>query len=144
MNRGALPINRQFPVLVLVLRRRRAASLFLVVRRDRLPVVGALLLRLQPLGRPVEVVRVKEAEEAAVHLLYLRDASRSALRRIARHYQDGSVLTVADDFDFAALGGDVGIELVGDRISFSINRRKVARGDFVISSKLMRLASEVK
>ena len=49
-----------------------------------------------------------------------------------------------DRFEFAELGGDVGPELVGGRVSFSINRRKSVRGDFVISSKLMRLASEVK
>lgn len=95
-------------------------------------------------GRPIEVVPLRDAADASVHLLFVPEAGRAALRRIARRYQDGLVLTVADEFDFPELGGDVGIELVGGRISFSINRRKVTRGEFNISSKLMRLASEVK
>ena len=95
-------------------------------------------------GRGVEVLALAEPSGASVHLLFLTDRGRSSLRKIARNYQGGSVLTVADHFDFPELGGDVGIEMVSGRVSFSINRRKVTRGDFAISSKLMRLASEVK
>ncbi len=95
-------------------------------------------------GRVLEVVPLDGSGEAAVHLLFVPGSGRSALRRLAHRYRDGNVLTVADEFDFPELGGDVGIELVQERISFSINRRKTTRGDFNISSKLMRLASEVK
>ena len=95
-------------------------------------------------GRHIEIVSLSESDGADVHLLFVPEAGRGALRRLARAYQDGTVLTVAEEFDFPELGGDVGIELVRDRISFSINRRKATRGDFQISSKLMRLASEVK
>jgi hypothetical protein len=95
-------------------------------------------------GRDLEIVPLESPEEAGVHLLVVARSGRSSLRRLARLYQDGNVFTVADEFDFPELGGDVGIELVRDRISFSINRRKLTRGDFNISSKLMRLASEVK
>jgi len=96
-------------------------------------------------GRPVEVRSLSEgANTEGVHLLYLGGRDVSSLREVARSHHGDAVLTVADRFEFPELGGDVGLELVGGRVSFSISRRKSIRGDFVISSKLMRLASEVK
>jgi hypothetical protein len=94
-------------------------------------------------GHTVEVVNLEGPDDAAVHVLFLPTLGRSETRRVARDYQTSAVLTVADRFDFPELGGDVGIEMVGGRVSFSINRRKAERGDFKISSKLLRLASEV-
>jgi hypothetical protein len=99
----------------------------------------------QAQGRAVQVRQLAAAgESAGVHLLYLPKSDPGDLRQIARDHHGVPVLTVADRFDFPELGGDVGLELVGGRVSFSINRRKTVRGDLVISSKLMRLASEVK
>jgi YfiR/HmsC-like len=98
----------------------------------------------QAQGRAVEVKTLAEGTSAGIHLLFLGRGGPSDLREFARQYHGAPVLTVADRFEFAQLGGDLGIELVGGRVSFSINRRKAIRGDFVISSKLMRLASEVK
>jgi hypothetical protein len=98
----------------------------------------------QAQGRPVEVKTLAEATSAGIHLLFVGRSGPSDLREFARQYHGDPVLTVADRFDFPQLGGDLGLELVGGRVSFSINRRKAVRGDFVISSKLLRLASEVK
>ena len=98
----------------------------------------------QAQGHAVEVKTLAEATSAGIHLLFVGKGGPSDLREFARQYHGDPVLTVADRFDFPQLGGDVGLELVGDRVSFSINRRKAIRGDFVISSKLLRLASEVK
>jgi hypothetical protein len=95
-------------------------------------------------GRAVEVRSVADAAAPGVHLLFVRGGDPSGLRELARQHYGASVLTVADRFDFPSLGGDVGIELVSGRVSFSINRRKSVRGNLVISSKLLRLASEVK
>jgi YfiR/HmsC-like len=96
-------------------------------------------------GRSVEVRTVADPDAPGdVHLLFVHSGSQRDLREIARENHGATVLTVADRFDFAELGGDVGLELVGDRIRFSINRRKTIRSDFVISSKLLRLASDVK
>jgi uncharacterized protein DUF4154 len=95
--------------------------------------------------RAVEVRSVAEgADPGAPHLLFVREADPTKLRELARQHHGTPVLLVAERFDFPRLGGDVGLELVGGRVSFSINRRKSERGDLVISSKLMRLASEVK
>jgi hypothetical protein len=99
----------------------------------------------QAQGRNVEVRRL--ADDSAVqgvHLLFARGADGASLRKLARDHHGQPVLTVADSFEFPELGGDVGLELIGDRVSFSISRRKSVRGDFVISAKLLRLASEVK
>jgi hypothetical protein len=94
--------------------------------------------------RAVEVRAVADATTPGLHLLFVRGGDPSALRELARVVYSNPVLTVSDRFDFPKLGGDVGIERVGERVSFSINRRKSVRGDLVISSKLLRLASEVK
>jgi YfiR/HmsC-like len=94
--------------------------------------------------RAVEVRAVTDAASPGIHLLFVRGGDASALRELARILYSSPVLTVSDRFDFPKLGGDVGIERVGDRVSFSINRRKSLRGDLAISSKLLRLASEVK
>ena len=98
----------------------------------------------QAQGRPVEVKTFAEGEGAGAHLLFVGKGGPSDLREFARQHHSDPVLTVADRFDFPQLGGDLGLEIVGGRVSFSINRRKAIRGDFVISSKLLRLASEVK
>jgi hypothetical protein len=99
----------------------------------------------QAQGRAVEVRRLSDdSDVSGVHLLFARGADPSSLRKLARDHHGQAVLTVADRFEFPDLGGDVGLELVGERVSFSISRRKSVRGDFVISSKLLRLASEVK
>lgn len=93
---------------------------------------------------PVEVRTLTDDASGGVHLLFIRGRDASSLRDLARTHHGDHILTVADRFDFPNLGGDVGIELVAGRVSFSINRRKSVRGDLVISSKLLRLASEVK
>jgi hypothetical protein len=99
----------------------------------------------QAQSRPVEVKTLTDGVEApGVHLLFIGGGDRSKLRELARVHHGQPILTVADRFEFPDLGGDVGLELVDGRVSFSISRRKSVRGDFVISSKLMRLASEVK
>jgi hypothetical protein len=98
----------------------------------------------QAQGRAVEVKTLAEGEGAGANLLFVGRGGPSDLREFARQHHGAPVLTVADRFDFPQLGGDLGLELVGGRVSFSINRRKAIRGDFVISSKLLRLASEVK
>jgi len=94
--------------------------------------------------RAVEVRIVTDAASPGIHLLLIRSGDTASLREIARQLSNTPVLTVADHFDFPKLGGDVGLERAGDRVSFSINRRKSVRGDLEISSKLLRLASEVK
>jgi hypothetical protein len=94
--------------------------------------------------RAVEVRAVADAANPGVHLLFVRGSDPSVLRDLARVHHSAPVLLVSDRFDFPRLGGDVGLERVGDRVSFSINRRKSVRGDLAISSKLLRLASEVK
>lgn len=98
----------------------------------------------QAQGHAVEVRSVADGADSGIHLLFVRGADASALRELARQHHGTPVLTVADRFEFPSLGGDVGLEMVGERVSFSINRRKAVRGDFEISSKLLRLASEVK
>src|SRR4029453_18710517 len=92
----------------------------------------------------VEVQTLTVDASGDVHVLFVRGRDPSSLRELARIHYGDEVLTVADRFDFPKLGGDVGIELVAGRVSFSINRRKSVRGDLVISSKLLRIASEVK
>ena len=94
--------------------------------------------------RAIEVRTVADASSPGIHLLFVRGSDPSTLRDLARVHYGAPVLTVSDRFDFPRLGGDVGLEPVGERVSFSINRRKSVRGDLVISSKLLRLASEVK
>ena len=94
--------------------------------------------------RTVEVRAVTDAASPGIHLLFVRGSDPSMLRDLARIHYSSPVLTVSDRFDFPRLGGDVGLERVGERVSFSINRRKSVRGELAISSKLLRLASEVK
>jgi len=98
----------------------------------------------KPQDRAVEVRSVDDPATPGIHLLFVRGSDPSMLRDLARVHYSAPVLTVSNRFDFPRLGGDIGLERVGERVSFSINRRKSARGDLVISSKLMRLASEVK
>ncbi|HXK24814.1 MAG TPA: YfiR family protein [Myxococcota bacterium] len=96
-------------------------------------------------GHPIDVRTLADGAEATgIHLLYVGGEDPAALRKLAHDYHGEPVLTVADRFEFPDLGGDIGLEMSGDRVTFSISRRKSERGDFVISSKLMRLASEVK
>jgi hypothetical protein len=109
---------------------------------------AATLRRLSELhkgeGRAVEVRAIADAATPGIQLLFARGGEPSALRELARLHYSSPVLTVSDRFDFPKLGGDVGLERIGDRVSFSVNRHKSVHGQLEISSKLLRLASEVK
>lgn len=95
--------------------------------------------------RAIQVRLLPELDDVAgLHVLLLADGGRASLRRIAREHHGSAMLTVAERFDFPELGGDIGIELVRGRVSFSINRRKSVRGPLKISAKLLRVASEVR
>ena len=95
--------------------------------------------------RRVEVRFLSDAAAVdGLHVLFLSQDDRAELRRIAREHHGSALLTVAERFEFPELGGDVGIEIVRGRVSFSINRRKSVRGPLKISAKLLRVASEVR
>jgi hypothetical protein len=95
-------------------------------------------------GRAIEVRAVAENAVSEFHLISVRGRDPAQLRQFARTYHGQPVLTSADHFGFPEYGGDVGLEIVEDRVRFSISRRKTIRGDFAISSKLLRVASEVQ
>lgn len=98
----------------------------------------------RPGGRAVQVRRVEQAAEAEpCHLLFIgRGAKkRSAdLLAAARH----GVATVGDADGFARSGGAIGFLVADNKLRFEISLAAAGQAGVTISSRLLRLATEVR
>ena len=94
-------------------------------------------------GRPIVVREIEsERELASCHVLFVPKARRNSplmARAAAR-----SILTVGESPDFLDDGGIIRLRLVDRRVRFDVNVRAAHRVNLILSSQLLRLASEVR
>jgi len=95
-------------------------------------------------GRRYELRPIESVEDVGgLHILILAETNRSSLRKVARKLKGESVLTIARSFPFAEDGGIVGMEIYRGKVAFEVNNRTAKKSKLKISSKLLRLASNV-
>ena len=108
------------------------------------PALESALSGKRVLEHPLEVTRVKRAEDAlAAHIVFVSASEAPRLERVLRVLGGHSVLTVGDTDEFARRGGIIGFRTDERRVRFEINPDEAARARLKLSSHLLRLARVV-
>lgn len=88
-------------------------------------------------------VRPAAADVGACHLLYIQDSSaRDMLDRIAASHP--RVLTVGDQEEFTEAGGAIGLVEQNGRVHFRVNMDMLRKGNYKVSSQLLKLAINLR
>ena len=85
---------------------------------------------------------VKDLPAQNCQILYLGDKVHS--EEFLKTYLDKSVLTVGTSENFLRKGGGIFLERSDRRIQFSINQSKLTGANIIPSSKILKLATEVR
>jgi hypothetical protein len=96
-------------------------------------------------GRPLIPVRVMSMEDLSnCHVAFINQPQQERMTTALNTLRGKPVLTVADAEDFLDRGGAVRFVTVGGRLSFDVNVSAAQEGRLQLSSKLLRLARNVK
>lgn len=97
-------------------------------------------------GRRLQVLAFQDAiaRPEDCHILFVSRSERGRLPAILSEVRKSPVLTVADTDGFLSDGGIINFLLEGTKIRFEINQEAADRAGIKISSKLLRLAKNVK
>lgn len=95
-------------------------------------------------GRPVHVKKVEQPGEAeACHLLFIGRGARKRTPEFVAASRRGTV-TTGDADGFIKAGGAIGFIVVENKLRFEVNLAAANQAGVTISSRLLRLATEVK
>jgi len=95
-------------------------------------------------GHPIEVeLLTGTPSPGCCHVVYLPNEEAGKLPEILQLSSAGPVLTVSDAKAFVEQGGMIQLNRQGNRLHFSINRGSALQSNLTISSRLLRLATEV-
>ncbi|MRV70208.1 DUF4154 domain-containing protein [Duganella sp. FT92W] len=89
-------------------------------------------------NRPIQVRTVRGSDVAACHLLYIHDNGRDLVTQLAASHPN--LLTVGDQDDFTDAGGVIGLVEYQGRMQFKVNLDMLRRGNYKVSSQLLKLA----
>jgi hypothetical protein len=95
-------------------------------------------------GKPLRVVRVEPGQVGGCHLLYLSPAASMHLPRIAPLLRDSGILLAGDATGYLQRGVMLNLDLEEGRIVFDIDLQAVRQAGLALSSKVLRLARQVK
>ncbi len=96
-------------------------------------------------GRSLEVRRVLRPEdESDCAILFIDASERERADELLAGVAGKPTLTVSDLGDFLTRGGMIQLQLVGNRIRFSVDLDAVNRGHLAMSSELLKVALRVK
>jgi len=96
-------------------------------------------------GHPVVIKQITSLDDTkAVHVAFFnaRDDKRFAAMR--GPLQDLPVLTVGESSSFAAQGGIIGFEMVGNKVRFEIDAAAARAARLKLSAQLQKLASKIR
>lgn len=94
-------------------------------------------------SRAIVVRPAQGADVGACNLLYMQDSTaRDMLDRIAASHP--KVLTVGDQEDFTEAGGAIGLVEQNGRVQFKVNLDMLRKGNYKVSSQLLKLAINLR
>ena len=110
------------------------------------PVTQALLRfeGRQLKGKPLRVMQVDPTKVGGCHLLYLSPAAATHLPRLVSLLRDSGVLLAGDTPGFLQSGVMLNLGTEDGRIVFDIDLPSVRQAGLALSSKVLRLARQVK
>ncbi len=91
-------------------------------------------------SRTVQVTLLQNGENTApCHLIYIHDGrARELLQEL--NARQVHLLTIGDNEDFVDVGGAIGLIEQNGRLQFKVNLEVIKRGNYKISSQLLKLA----
>jgi len=124
------------------------AILSLFVSSDRIlfgPVLDSTLAGEALDGKPVVPRRLSKPQDAGeCRILFISTTEEKHLKEILTAVDEGGVLTVSDIPGFTRRGGIIQFVLEGDRVRFEINLASAENARLVMSSELLKVATNVK
>ncbi|WP_342120071.1 YfiR family protein [Pseudoduganella sp. OTU4001] len=94
-------------------------------------------------SRVIQVRPAPGADVGACHLLFIQDSTaHELLERVAASYP--RVLTVGDQDDFTEAGGAIGLVEQNGRVHFKVNMDMLRKGNYKVSSQLLKLAINLR
>ncbi|MBI5468976.1 MAG: YfiR family protein [Deltaproteobacteria bacterium] len=95
-------------------------------------------------GRKLVIRRSSGVENVkGCHMAFISVSEKGRLPEMLNAFKDSSILTVSDIERFARRGGMIGFITIGNKIRFEINTDAAGLSNLRISSKLLRLATDV-
>lgn len=95
-------------------------------------------------GRNIRIRRIIDLDDLAeCQLIYIEASEKKNIPRILAAVREYPVLTVSDVDGFANSGGMVTLHIVNNRLAFAINLRSASSSGLIISSNILKLATEV-
>ena len=96
-------------------------------------------------GKPVVPRRLSKPQGAGeCRILFISTTEEKHLKEILTAVDEGGVLTVSDMPGFTRRGGMIQFVLEGDRVRFEINLASAENARLVMSSELLKVATNVK
>jgi uncharacterized protein DUF4154 len=115
-----------------------------IVGDDPLATVVDDIFRGATIGnRPVVVSRKGRVSDTPIHLLYVSESEERRLDDILKAVRERPCLTVGAFDRFAERGGMIHLFVKDGKVRFSVNVGAAARARLAISSRLLRLASQI-
>jgi len=95
--------------------------------------------------RALAVKRLAQVQrEDNCHVLFVSAAEKARTERVLGVLRNAPTLTVGEGDDFAAAGGMIGLFIDDNKIRFEVNLDAADRAGLKISSKLLKLAKNVR
>jgi len=96
-------------------------------------------------GKPVVLRRISKPQDAEdCRILFISSAEEKHLKEILTALDESGVLTVSDMPGFTRRGGMIQFVLEGERVRFEINLASAESARLVLSSELLKVASNVR
>ncbi len=96
-------------------------------------------------GRSLSVVRTRSKEQIrSCHILYISESVKKEISDILSKTGGRPCLTVSSVNEFAAQGGMIGFVRKGNKVRFEVNPDAIRRGELMVSSRLLNLATIVR
>ena len=103
----------------------------------------AFLRDKQYFGRPIRLRRLAQGTADGCHVVFISRSEQKRLPELLASMNRAGLFTVSDIDRFTSRGGMIGFFTRDDKVVFEINRDVAQKKDLTISSKLLRLATDV-
>jgi YfiR/HmsC-like len=109
------------------------------------PILDSTLAGESLNGKPVALQRISKAQDAGnCRILFISATEEKHLNEILTALSQSEVLTVSDMPGFTRRGGMIQFVLEGDRVRFEINLSRAESARLVLSSELLKVATNVR
>ncbi|MBF0406995.1 MAG: YfiR family protein [Candidatus Riflebacteria bacterium] len=95
-------------------------------------------------GHKIEIRFIEEGSSLpACHILFIARTDESQFMHLLALIDEKPILAVSDIESFADRGAHITFQVMRDRVRFSINQRSAIKHHLIITSQLLRLASNI-